>query len=230
MAILLPFLVMAVGYSIGEYLPLQYRMAMASGYRQYGAIALYGLFYIAGWAGLEYLAYSLPCVFGKGVMCVTFSGFDAFVKQEAMFISVTGVAFSLVLTFAGNKRFDEKRKNALAAKVIRKHGNELDILLVDSTQLSLPVLFTLDSGKLSLGWVVGTPNPLDEKGQQYIRILPLKNGYQDAEYKPVFNTDYGAIYEIPNDPNETKGFEQVIPRQSIKSASIFDSDFYKGYF
>ena len=41
MTILLPFLVMAVGYSISEYLPLQYRVAMVSGYRQYGAIFLF---------------------------------------------------------------------------------------------------------------------------------------------------------------------------------------------
>ena len=58
MTILLPFLIMAVGYSISEYLPLQYRMAMVSGYRQYGAIVLYGFLYIAGWAGFVYLALS----------------------------------------------------------------------------------------------------------------------------------------------------------------------------
>ena len=237
-AILLPFLMVAVGYSVSECWPLQYRMAMVSGYRQYGAIILYGALYIALWAMFIYMALALPCLYREGAACISADDFDVFTKEHIFLIFITGIPSSMLAAYCFNKRCSDEKKEGFIANAIRKHGNELDILMLDSIDSSQPVLFVLDNKKLYLGLVVGNPNPLDDVDHQYIRILPIMSGYQNEEGKIALNTDYESAYRKMliatrgdlTGAFEPGDFEKVIPRRAIKSANAFDHGFYTKFF
>lgn len=228
-SILLPFLVMAAGYSVSECLPLKYRMAMVSGYLQYGAIILYGLLYLIVWTWVFYLALMLLRAFG---FVTTIADFGVFVMESAPLVSVSGVLSSFAISYLFNTRYrDGARKEDLASKISVEYGDELDVLLFDAKRRSAPLLLVLDNQMLYLGWVVGTPNPLDDKEYQYIRILPIKSGYRNEQREVVFTTHYDTVVEsMGEDYVNVEDFEKVIPRKSITSANIFHIGIYQKYF
>lgn len=229
LSILLPFLIMAAGYSVSECLPLKYRMAMTSGYLQYGAIILYGTLYLTAWAGLYYLALVFPRLLGFDAVL---TDLDASVVEHALFVSVTGVVSSSVFRHLFNIRYrDDTRKEYLASSISAEYGDDLDVLLFGTKHRSETVLFVLDSQMVYLGWVVGTPNPLNDKDHQHIRILPAKSGYRNEQREIVFTKHYDVVIEsMGEDYEKIMGFVKVIPRKSIVSANVFDIGIYEEYF
>lgn len=108
-------------------------------------------------------------------------------------------------------------------------NNEFEQLIAHSFYLHKPLLITLSSGKIYVGWAVRAPNPTDH-GQQYLRILPLLSGYRDQQTQVVnFMTDYLFVMNRMNNATTSdfdhlspRDFEVVIPSSEISSAHFFD--------
>ncbi len=106
-------------------------------------------------------------------------------------------------------------------------NNDFEKLMARSVYKSIPILFTLDSGKVYVGWAVRVPNPIQER--KSVRILPLLSGYRDADTQEVvFTTSYHAVLskvdESIVDLNhlENGDFEIVLPTSNICSCHLFD--------
>ena len=238
---ILVLLIMAVGYSVSNYLPLQYRMAKLSGYRQYGAIILYGFCALVAVAPVWYFISIIidPIVRNAGFGFIL-SGFAEFVSDEIYAISIIALVASFVVPYLNSMRYgDEMKKKHLLLEINRKNPNELDIFLLKSALFVEPLLLITDAGKVYFGWVVETYNFLDAREDQYIKILPFESGYQTGHLQVVFNTDYVDAYDkemesvIGSDAEKLdalKAFEKVIPRRFIRSANFFDKDKYNEYF
>ena len=240
-AILPVLLIIAIGYSVTNWLPLQYRVAKLSGYRQYGAIILYGLWMLIVVAVSLYVIKVIadPAARSTDIGSV-FSGFMGFVADGILTISVVSLAVSSVIQYSVNKYYgDDEKRRKLLYRINLKSRHELDIFLLESAIYLDPLLLITKAGKVYFGWVVETHNHLDERENQYIKIQPFASGYQTEQQQVVFNVDYMDAYieEMAliggTGAGRLKGveiFQQVIPRQSIKSAHFFDKDRHDKYF
>lgn len=104
----------------------------------------------------------------------------------------------------------------LYEKMILQHAiknNDFEKLIARSVYDKFPILFTLEAGKVYVGWSVSVPNPTQER--KSVRILPIISGYRDNKTKKViFTTDYysvlvGASNEAEN--YSLEDFEVIIP-------------------
>lgn len=233
---LLVVLIIAIGYSASGFLPLRYRMAKLSGYLQYGAIIQLGILCLGITAAASGLFRAL---FMSIVHEVEFNFWASLslIEDNVVRFSFSLFIVLLLMQKAANRYYYEKKKEQLIYNIHREHRDELDMILVTNAESENLLLFILDTEKVYLGWVVNTPNPLADKEHQYIRILPLKSGYRDKERRIVFNTDYEAVYDMKTYSDDdgkvriiqTKDFEKVIPRQSIKSVNIFNPDIFGSF-
>ena len=218
-------LMIAIGYSVSECSRLRYRVAAVSGYRQYGAIILYGALYVMAWTAAAYFVVVLiPTLYesvaedGIGYMDIRESVYD-FVTIRTTPILLTGLLSTLLFRYFANI-YDRNEENQLVKEAIHDLGDELNILLVNSVEERRAILLVLDNGRFYLGWAVGTPNPLDDREHQYIRILPIRIGYRSKKQKDVSSVNYNGVFRTGTH-RDIRSLEEIIPRKSIKSARIF---------
>ena len=83
------------------------------------------------------------------------------------------------------------RNSKHAAVLSAIDGHEFERLLLDGLKSGVPILFTLRTGKVYLGWVVSTADP--RRDRKWVRILPLASGYRDERHHPVFVSDYTYV-------------------------------------
>jgi len=94
------------------------------------------------------------------------------------------------------------------------------------------IMFTLNTGKIYIGWVKKEPEP--SHNYEYIRILPLISGYRETEsQKEIFVTFYNAVIkEVDNSSDglfkhlTENSFDIVFPVDSIVSAHPFQLEAY----
>ena len=238
---ILILLIAAIGYSVSNFLPLQYRVAKLSGYRQYGAVILYSFWALTAVAVILYFIRigTDPIVRSMGIGSIC-AGFIGFAMDNMLPIAFITLVVSSIASHIGNKRYGDSRKRSeLFYGMNLANRNELDIFLLQSARNVESLLLITDAGKVYFGWVVETHNPLDSMEDQYIKILPFESGYQTEQLQVVFNTDYVSAYKKEMESvggsdaeklDALKAFEKVIPRRSIKSANFFDKDKYNEYF
>ncbi len=107
-------------------------------------------------------------------------------------------------------------------------NNEFEVLVFDSIEKSHPILLTLSTGKVYVGWAVKAPNP--QTVRRFLRVLPLMSGFRGPTRQTVeFTTYYHEILEsIANRTDDeicymrTSDLEVVIPTDQIISAHLFD--------
>lgn len=115
-------------------------------------------------------------------------------------------------------------------------NNDFEKLVARSVYTNLPMLLTLRTGKVYVGWAVRAPNPVQDR--RAVRILPLVSGYRREEtHEVIFTTDYYDILakvdspDIPDlDHLELGDFEVVIPSDQICSAHLFDLEAYEHFY
>lgn len=114
-----------------------------------------------------------------------------------------------------------------ARVAIRDYGNELEDLLVRSLDRRAPVMLTLGSGKVYVGFVTRSLNPDVER--RFVRLLPSLSGYRSKEdHQLSFTTFYDIVHEQAQNPASDlyglseQDFEIVIPMGEIKTLSLFD--------
>jgi hypothetical protein len=135
---------------------------------------------------------------------------------------------AVVFTEVANIFID--RKKAIK-KSLEKAGNELELLMSASFFDAHLLQFTMDSGKVYIGWVKELPKPFTTN---YIRITPALSGYRNERKELVFTTQYLTVYASyiadgsVSDQNELKT-DLVIKVDKINSASYFDMEMYNRF-
>jgi hypothetical protein len=104
-------------------------------------------------------------------------------------------------------------------------NNDLERLMMRSALKGMPILLTLDNGKVYVGFSIRLPNPELERAD--VRILPLLSGYRDsATHDLNLTTNYDFVYKLEQIPQlshlATGDFEVVIPVDRICSSHLFD--------
>lgn len=123
------------------------------------------------------------------------------------------------------------------AKLILRNAiknNDFEKLLFHALERDMPILFTLDSGKVYVGWMIRGPNPVEVR--RAVRILPLLSGYRDKDTHEVnFTTSYENIFNVIVDDSEDLNhlnigdFEVVIPSDCLSACHLFDVHAYSHF-
>jgi hypothetical protein len=108
----------------------------------------------------------------------------------------------------------------------------LDSVLTEATDRELPVLVTLLSGKVYLGFSL-QGQPYAQSGSQWLLIAPWLSGYRDAELKLQFTTNYSGLAWTTDDdgqPRHNPAFQLSLPLAAVQSVAPFDMATYESVF
>jgi len=165
--------------------------------------------------------------------------------------SVGGIAIILFWTYiygcairVYNTLYKKFRKEDYNAKLTEWHEEAIkdNQLLKLASEHSLDekqnsngssLMFTLNTGKIYIGWVKQEPEPSNTC--EFLRILPLISGYRDKEsQKENFVSFYDAVIDVvdsSDDKNYTDlnkdSFDIVFPIDAIVSVHPFQIEAYK---
>jgi hypothetical protein len=124
-------------------------------------------------------------------------------------------------------------KVSASVRIIREHGTDLELLILQSQEKALPISLTLSSGKVYVGFCMEPPDPT--RGNDYLTILPTVSGYRDKETQRVtFTTIYQDVYarisrgEMPG--LEAKDFNIVLRVDEILYATLYSESLDPGIF
>ncbi|EJM53578.1 hypothetical protein PMI29_05766 [Pseudomonas sp. GM49] len=116
---------------------------------------------------------------------------------------------------------------------VRVLNADLEIILMRSLELTIPVSVTLGSGKVYIGYVTGAIDPGDKRDM--LRILPVVSGYRAGEeMKLCFTTWYINVYQrFKKDESlshlNPELFEVAFPLSEIKTINLFDIKAYQAF-
>ncbi|WP_443943493.1 hypothetical protein ACJVDH_11215 [Pedobacter sp. AW1-32] len=153
----------------------------------------------------------------------------AFTNQNAIFRNTSLSLFVAVLGTEFANLF-VKREKAIK-KALKKSGNEMELLLSSSFFDAHLLQFTMDSGKVYIGWVKELPKPFVTN---YIRITPAFSGYRDEKKELIFTTQYLSVYASYIDDGSVThqselNTDLILKVDKINTASYFDIDMYKRF-
>lgn len=97
--------------------------------------------------------------------------------------------------------------------------DELEGLLVDALAKQMTILVTMSSGKVYVGWPLGTAEP--RAARKAIAMLPLISGYRDNKQEAQFTTHYDRAFD-PTKAEEADRFRLVLHVDKIVAAAFFD--------
>lgn len=209
------------------------------GYVFYFNSAFYGaaIFFMASFLYLIILSnFEGIIIFIENLVKEIFPGLDYRLFSTSLSISVIAL---LVGTFLGrilnNIPYFSKYLNwYFYQQSIKDIDSER--ILFRSIKRSLPVCLSMEDGKVYVGFVIRTFDPVSEVKE--IRILPLISGYKKRNTKKiVFTTFYDEIYQkiedekIGNHLNhlEIGDFEKVLPFAKIDCINLFDIEAYNEF-
>ena len=150
-------------------------------------------------------------------------GIFDFYAQYKWHIFLMSFFLGRILGVLWNLRYDFAKQYAIFQAV---ENRDFEQLLLRGLEFDIPILFTLKTDKVYLGWAVSMPNPTLER--RWVRILPMASGYRDPHTQDVaFVTYYLDVLEglqtIEDLSHlETEDFEVVMPIEQIVSAHLFD--------
>ncbi|GHC17481.1 hypothetical protein GCM10010082_05840 [Kushneria pakistanensis] len=115
-------------------------------------------------------------------------------------------------------------------RAVRRMNADFEEILLRAEDSSMGVMFSMRSGKVYVGMIVGAVDPSDSRDM--IRIFPLISGYRQNETLKVnFTTFYYKLYEkMRNEgqlPHLTPAiFEIAFCFSDVQSATLFDIEAY----
>ncbi|WP_432713008.1 hypothetical protein [Pedobacter sp.] len=174
------------------------------------------------------------CFILRAIINIILPDFTAFISEHlpvrTPFFGTT--SFSLIVaviaTEIGNLFINRKKAIKMS---LQKSGNEFELLMSSSFFDAHLLQFTMDSGKVYIGWVKELPKPFTTS---YIRITPAFSGYRNEKKELIFTTQYLTVYASyiadgsVQDTNALKT-DLVLKVDKINSASFFDLDMYKRF-
>lgn len=103
--------------------------------------------------------------------------------------------------------------------------SELEEFLLVTNTRNMPVMVTLSSKKVYVGFSIEANSARDEK--EWIRLEPLLSGYRNSNHEFIHTTDYGWLHqgELP-DHHKRSDFDILLPASDITSVHAFDLSIY----
>lgn len=224
-----------------------YRSARESGWRVYFRATFYGAF-LTACAALTHIifflwvpSYESLLQFAKDIVSPSHAAVSIWGKESIVAILVwplvLGPFFGHLLSLHKLPWLEPLPFFQAWAKFVIDlaiHNNDFEKLIARSAYFSMPILFTLDGGKVYVGWAVRGPNPAEERTA--VRILPLLSGYRDDQQIVRFTTEYLKVIDKASSPDtpelnhlEIGDFEVVMKYDSITSSHLFDLEAYEEF-
>lgn len=245
MTAILLSLILVSGYLFSiNALPVRYRFKRSEGWGAYFFVAAWGvLFFFVGWLFCSFVS----CIGIVGKLAYLFGmsrnmiqGFVPLsdlatnkmpdLKMAAWsFVSMTCAWLSGIVV----GRYYNKRDRKYHAIVRAAKDNPIEELLIEASATLFPVIVTLKSKKIYVGWV---RRPALEHGRtEFVSVIPLLSGFREAtDLSVVFNTDYYSHYVGNGIFHGTSRvtldhFRVVLPVCDIENISLFDFDTYEKF-
>ena len=115
-----------------------------------------------------------------------------------------------------------------AMRAVRRAGNSMERLFVESMGVDSVVELTLHSGKVYVGWILNAS--VAEPERKFVEMLPLASGFRTKEtHELQFTTNYAPVL-VANASDGEDGtdidFQVVVPVSEVRSARPFDFGTY----
>lgn len=154
--------------------------------------------------------------------------------DDGRLMAVAVVALVLAPVFGWLASLPFRRNTTLSRAILERIGepHPLDSVLTEATDRELPVLVTLQSGKVYLGFSL-QGQPYSQSGAQWLLIAPWLSGYRDAESKLQFTTNYSGLAWTTDDdgqPRHNPAFQLSVPLAAVQSVAPFDMATYESVF
>ena len=176
----------------------------------------------------------VACFFLRTITYLLFPSFIEYLGAQmpikSTYFGTTSFTLVAAVVFTEIANLFVDRKKAIK-KSLEKAGNEFELLLSASFFDTHLLQFTMDSGKVYIGWVKELPKPFTTN---YIRITPALSGYRNEKKELVLTTQYLTVYASyiedgsVTDQSELKT-DLVLKVDKIDSTSFFDMEMYKRF-
>ncbi|MEO9703245.1 hypothetical protein [Marinobacter alexandrii] len=217
----------------------RYRIARATGYSLYFSAALYGAALLV--MGGLVLLYLIGVESGFLQYLETVLGFLKInVGSEAAEVQTAAVSFLTLMLglFGGHALNLIPGTNKIFLDIAVK-DSDFERLVLRGIRRSLPMLVTLDNGKVYVGYVIRAIDPL--ASEKELRILPVFSGFRSKETGTVaFHTNYsGVLRQVALNVKGSKDgadkktalshleigdFEVVMPVSKIVTSTLYDKE------
>lgn len=141
-------------------------------------------------------------------------------------IALTSVPASLLVAWLLNQPLINCRSLRVALLMRLSCLSELEEFLWATTAKQLPVMLTMASSKVYIGFAIDTSTTRTER--EWVRIEPFLSGYRDDKqaFEPV--TDYTWLHTGSADPQQRpiEDFDILLPADEIRSVHAFDLPTY----
>lgn len=151
---------------------------------------------------------------------------------KAVLALLLGGALPPVLNRIG--RWTWNRPDVWARRATEFYGDETEALILRAQDTGMPVLITLRTSKVYVGFVQKNLNP--EVERRHVRLLPVVSGYRKpANLRVEFTTLYEQVREEAKQPDSPfhslldRDFEIVVPLAELTTMSLFDFDAYEAF-
>ncbi len=217
----------------------RYRIARSTGYSLYFSAALYGvallimggltLLLLVGWEA-GFLRY-LRTVLGVFKISAEPAAMEVHVLALLLLTLLLGLFGGHALNLVpGSSKYFLRRAI---------ENSDFERLVLRGMERSLPMLVTLDNGKVYVGYVIRTIDPLAREKE--LRILPVFSGFRSKETGTVaFHTNYSGVLRqlVQNERRQVEDeeearplshlnigdFEVVIPVSKIVTSTLYDRE------
>lgn len=133
-------------------------------------------------------------------------------------------------------------RERLVGAAVERHGDDLEKLLHRALQDGVPVMLSLESRKVYMGYVLSTPSLFER--DRHTRVFTLKSGHRTAKDQRIhWTTNYAAALEAIGDREDNgvsaseiwsrggesrerprRFFGTVVPLDQVVSATLFDEE------
>lgn len=228
------FIVLLAGYSFSISFPLsRFYSSRETGYRIYFRTAFYALF-VAVCGYLLHMALVATNLF-NGPMPYELIG--KLLNDDISIVSKHGSWQLLLITLVFGLCAGHLFRGALLKKFFLQLAiadDDFERTVVRSMRRNMPMEFTMEHGKVYIGFVRKGIDPGNDRN--HIRILPLVSGYRDSEnYHLVLTTHYSEVYDLfeehySKQEQDIADFDIVLPVDRIMSARMFNFQAYNNHF
>jgi hypothetical protein len=135
---------------------------------------------------------------------------------------ILGGPFAQLLNLAGRHKDETSAEADARVLADALQYDALELMLIEATQSTQQVMVTLTTGKVYVGFVLGTADP--KKDRKVIELLPLMSGYRDEKQKVTFTTFYDEL--IRGESVDEDDLRLVVMLDKVQSLSYFDSETY----
>lgn len=152
------------------------------------------------------------------------------------FATILAFLLGITLWWPLNKLFP---RDWVSRRVINRHGDALELLLVEASDTDSLIMITMDDDKVYVGYVERQPaNP--NAPDPHLRLVPVVSGYRTKVARKVKFTNYyddalsalaGQASPFATDGREWSltDFVKVVPMHRIISAGLFDPAAYEAF-